>query len=99
MDRLSLFRAAYHELLAAVVVVGRDRERRIGHDVHRQDGDVGGSDDAPDRERGPRLLATLLLVGAAAHTVTSTTLALETFFMQLLGAEHQLVETHVQALA
>ena len=40
-----------YELLAAVDVVGRTGERRVGHEVDGQGGDVRRSDDAPDRQR------------------------------------------------
>ena len=46
-----------HELLPAVDVVGRAREGRVGHDVYGERGDVGRSDDAPDRKRGAKLIA------------------------------------------
>ncbi len=48
------------ELLAAVDVVGRAGERRVGHDVHGERGDVGRSDDASDRQRRAELLAALV---------------------------------------
>ena len=48
------------ELLAAVDVVGRAGERGVGHEVHGECGDVGGSDDAADRERGAELVAALV---------------------------------------
>ena len=43
------------ELLPAVDVVGRARERGVGHEMHGQRGDVGRPDDAPDRKRGAQL--------------------------------------------
>ncbi len=49
-----------NELLAAVDVVGRAGERRVGHDVDGERGDVGGTDDAADRERRPQLVPALL---------------------------------------
>ena len=55
-DRLSGRGLSADELLAAVDVVGRAGERRVGHDVHGERGDVGRSDDAPDRKRVAKLL-------------------------------------------
>jgi hypothetical protein len=49
-------------LLAAVDVVGRAGERRLGHDVHGKRGDVGRSDHAPDRQRNTELVAALVQV-------------------------------------
>ena len=51
---------AGEDLLAAVDVVGRAAERRIGHDVHGERGDVGRTDDPPDRQRGAQLIAALV---------------------------------------
>jgi hypothetical protein len=45
------------ELLPAVDVVGRARECRVGHEVYRERGDIGRSDDAPDGKRGAELFA------------------------------------------
>src|SRR5262249_8153441 len=59
MVRCSL---AGDELLAAVDVVGRAREGRVYHDVYRERGDVGRSDDASDVERGEEVTATLFEV-------------------------------------
>src|SRR5579863_9246358 len=50
-------RLAGDELLPAVDVVGRARERRVGHDVDGERGDVGRFDDTPDRKRGAKLIA------------------------------------------
>src|SRR3989475_1363240 len=47
------------ELLPAVDVVGRTRQGRVGHDVYGERGDVGRSDDAPDGERGAKLIAAI----------------------------------------
>src|SRR3989442_12348608 len=47
------------ELLPAVDVVGRARQGRVGHDVYGERGDVGRSDDAPDGERGAKLIAAI----------------------------------------
>ena len=49
--------AHVNELLAAVDVVRRAGERGVGHDVNGERGDVGRSDDPPDRERGTQLVA------------------------------------------
>src|SRR4051812_39373317 len=46
-----------NELLAAVDVVCRTGEGRVGHEVDRKGGDVGRADDAPDGERRAQLLA------------------------------------------
>ena len=53
-------RCRLDELLAAVDVVGRAGERGVAHEVHGERGDVGGSDDTADRERGAQLPAALL---------------------------------------
>ena len=45
------------ELLAAVDVVRRARERGVDHDVNGERRDVGRPDDAADRELRPQLLA------------------------------------------
>src|SRR5215204_4968231 len=45
------------ELLPSVDVVGRARDGGVGHDVDGQGSDVGGPDDAADRERAAQLLA------------------------------------------
>src|SRR3954451_20401319 len=45
------------ELLAAIDVVGRAGEGRVGHQMDGQRGHVGGPDDAADRQSGPQLLA------------------------------------------
>src|SRR5207249_10626625 len=42
---------SWDELLAAVDVVRRAGERRVGHDVHGECRDVGRSDHAPDWQR------------------------------------------------
>jgi hypothetical protein len=47
------------QLLAAVDVVGRTGEGRVGHDVYGERGDVGRSNDAPDGKRGAKLIATI----------------------------------------
>ena len=49
-----------HELLPTVDVVGCAGERGVGHDVDGERGDVGGVDDAADREGGPQLIAAFL---------------------------------------
>jgi hypothetical protein len=50
--------SAGDELLPAVDIVGRRAgECGVDHEMHRQRGDVGGSDDAADREGGAELLA------------------------------------------
>jgi Major Facilitator Superfamily len=48
------------ELLAAVDVVRRAGERRVGHDVNSQRGHVGGADDAADRESRTQLVPAVL---------------------------------------
>src|SRR4051812_34364570 len=45
------------ELLAAVDVVGRAGERRVGHEGNGERRDVGRPDHAADGERGAQLLA------------------------------------------
>jgi len=45
------------ELLPAVDVVNRARERRVGHDVYGERGDVGRSNNAPDGKCGSKLIA------------------------------------------
>src|SRR3954452_25294149 len=50
-------RSARQQLLAAVDVVGGAGERRVGHDVHGERGDVGRAHHAADRQRGPELVA------------------------------------------
>src|SRR6266545_2022035 len=45
------------ELLTAVDVEGRAGDRRVGHEVDGQRGDVGRTDDASDRQRRTKLLA------------------------------------------
>src|SRR5215469_7777734 len=52
-------RLSLDELLAAVDVDGRAGDRRVGHEVDGQCGDVGRADDAADRQCGAELLATL----------------------------------------
>ena len=52
--------SAGEQLLAAVDVVRRAGQRRVGHEVDREGGDVRGADDAADRERRPELLAALV---------------------------------------
>src|SRR6478736_5810150 len=47
------------ELLAAVDVIGRAREDRVGHDVYSERGDVGRADDASDRQRRAKLIASV----------------------------------------
>jgi hypothetical protein len=47
-------------LLPAVDVVRRAGERGVCHDVDGERGDVGGANDAADRERGAQLVAALL---------------------------------------
>jgi hypothetical protein len=44
------------ELLASVDVEGRAGDRGVRHEVQGQRGDVGGADDAPDRQRHAELL-------------------------------------------
>ena len=44
-------RRSASEELTAVDVEGRARQGRVGHEVHRERGDVLGPDDAADRER------------------------------------------------
>ena len=53
---------AGEQLLAAVDVVVRTRERRVAHDMYGERGDVGRPDDAPNGERGAELMAPLLKV-------------------------------------
>ena len=48
------------ELLPTVDVVRRAGERRIAHDVDGKRGDVGGPDDAADRERRSQLIPALV---------------------------------------
>src|SRR5262245_15554914 len=48
---------AFHELLAAVDVVGAACERRVRHEVHGERGDVRRANDTPDRQRRPKLLS------------------------------------------
>ena len=48
------------ELLPAVDVVRRAGECRVAHNVDSERGDVGGADDAADRERRPQLIPALL---------------------------------------
>src|SRR5690349_8159333 len=48
------------ELLPAVDVVRRAGERRVGHDVQGERGDVGWFDHAADWQRRPQLLPALL---------------------------------------
>src|SRR5215470_2715517 len=48
------------ELLTAVDVEGRTRDRRVRHEMDGQCGDVGRADDAPDRQRLAELLAAFL---------------------------------------
>ena len=45
------------QLLAAVDVEGRPGQRGVGHEVDGERGDVGGADDAADRQRVAQLLA------------------------------------------
>ena len=52
------------ELLAAVDVVGRAGEGRVGHDVHGEGGDVGRPNHAPDGKRSAELIAALVKVVA-----------------------------------
>ena len=52
-------------MLAAVDVVGGPVERGVGHDVHRERGDVGGADDTTDGQRGPQLVPAILEIGRA----------------------------------
>ena len=47
------------ELLPTVDVIGRAGKGRVAHDVDGERGDVGGADDAADRERRPQLIAAL----------------------------------------
>jgi hypothetical protein len=49
-------------LLAAVDVVGRAGESRVGHDMHGKRRDVGRSDHAPDGQRNTELVAVLVQV-------------------------------------
>jgi hypothetical protein len=46
--------------MPTVDVVRRAGERRVGHDVDGERGDVGGTDDAADRERRPQLIPALV---------------------------------------
>jgi hypothetical protein len=50
-------RSGLDELLAAVDVVRRAGQSGVGHEVNGERGDVGRSDDPPDRERRPQVLA------------------------------------------
>jgi hypothetical protein len=59
-DHAFLFRLTGDELLPAVDVVGRAGEGGVGHDVYGERGDVGRSDDAPDGERGAKLIAAVV---------------------------------------
>jgi hypothetical protein len=52
----SLGAASFDEPLAAVDVVRRAGHCGVGHEVNGEGGDVGWSDDAPDRQRGAQLL-------------------------------------------
>src|SRR5262249_38539837 len=52
--------SAGEELLAAVHVVGRAGESRVGHEVDGERGDVARFDDAPDGERGAELVAAVV---------------------------------------
>src|SRR5262245_47902372 len=45
------------QLLAAVDVVRGSGDRRVGHEVNGERGDVGRADDTPDRQRRTKLLA------------------------------------------
>jgi hypothetical protein len=51
-------------LLAAVDVVGRAGDRRVGHDVHGEGGDVVRPDHAPDGQCRAELVAALVEVPA-----------------------------------
>ena len=59
------------ELLAAVDVVRRPGQGGVGHEVDGQRGDVGGSDDAPDRELGAELVARALRADRRGATPTA----------------------------
>src|SRR5215831_6726999 len=56
----SLADSPLDELLTAVDVEGRTRDRRVRHEMDGQCGDVGRADDAPDRQRLAELLAAFL---------------------------------------
>src|SRR6476659_728638 len=53
-------RTSGDELLPPVDVVGRAGERRVGHEVDGERGDVGGADDPADRQRRPQVRPTLV---------------------------------------
>ncbi len=59
-ERATEQKSSEDELLAAVDVVGRAGERRVGHHVDGERGDVGGADDAADRQCRPQLIAAFL---------------------------------------
>ena len=51
---------ASDELLPAVDVVRRTGERGVDHEVYSERGDIGGTHDATDRQRGPQRAPALL---------------------------------------
>src|SRR5262245_40969305 len=51
-----------NELLPAVDVIRRTSKRRVAHDVNRQRRDVRGSNDTPDWQYRPQLVAPLVEV-------------------------------------
>src|SRR5262249_47979673 len=48
------------QLLAAIDIVGSAREGGVCHDVDGECGDIGGPDDASDRQCGAELVATFV---------------------------------------
>ena len=78
------------ELLAAVDVVGRAGERRVGHDVHGKRGDVGRSHHAPDGQRNTELVAELVQV-IAEQTPGETVLA------RIPSAAHSITRARLNA--
>jgi hypothetical protein len=59
-------------LLAAVDVEGGAGDRGVRHEVDGQCGDVGGADDAADRQRGTELLAASFAICSGSRRWAST---------------------------
>ena len=59
-----MFSLVAEQVLAAVNVAGRARERRVRHYVHGERSDVRRPDGAPDRERRSELITAIFEVVA-----------------------------------